>query len=244
MSPVLRKDVAALFLLAALAARPAEARAQDPVAGPPRPALHVTDSRLAAALSRLVAGSPSAAHALSALAESGLPVAVGRPVDLAAVAPEDGGPEQLERMALLSEADGGAGAADGAFAWVVFRVAPRERVERAWVVVDVDRIDAAIRARRAQDADALVESVLTVALAHELVAHVGSVARSRSLADFCDDPAPGTGRRDAQACSLQVENRVRRELNRSLGLKGARRLPERQSYALDVMNFAWADASR
>ena len=81
-------------------------------------------------------------------------------------------------------------------------------------------------------------------LAHEFVAHVGSLARSKRIEDFCDDPPPsadGSARSAGDlACSLRVENQVRRELNSGLGLEGSHRLPERRSYALDVMYFAKA----
>jgi hypothetical protein len=111
----------------------------------------------------------------------------------------------------------------------------------------VDSIERWIRATGWEDAEARIRADLLATLAHEFVAHVGSIAESRRLADFCDDPPPGHGPRTSRhdaAFSIRVENRVRRELNRGLDLRGAARLPERRSYALDVMNFARAYARR
>ena len=85
---------------------------------------------------------------------------------------------------------------------MVFRVAPKQaglgKVERAWVII-----------------------------AHKLIAHVGSVAETHRMEDFCDDPsAEATGRRPdwstGLGCSLETENRIRRELNRGLALEGPR----------------------
>lgn len=42
------------------------------------------------------------------------------------------------------------------------------------------------------------------------------------------------------ACPIHVENRVRREVNQALDLKGDRALPLRTNYSLEVMNFARA----
>lgn len=224
----------ALLIAAALAA-PWTARAQTPS---PTPRVTVTDSRLAAALSRLIAGSPSADAVMDALAASGLPVAIGTPSDLTRSASVDD-----SESALLPDASGLASSAEPQIAWVAIRVAVPEvgglgTIERVWVVVDADRIAQMIHEQNRPRADDRIEDDLTIALAHELVAHVGSVAGSRRVEDFCDDPVPGSGAEGRLACSLQVENAVRRELNQSLGLRGARRYVDRSSYALDAMNFA------
>jgi hypothetical protein len=88
----------------------------------------------------------------------------------------------------------------------------QDYVERVWLAIEVDSIERWIRATGWDEADARIRADLLATLAHEFVAHVGSIAASRRLADFCDDP------------------------------HGAERLPERRSYALDVMNFARAYA--
>jgi hypothetical protein len=206
--------------------------------------LQVTHPRLQAALERLGAGSPTAARTLRALAEGGLPVAIGTPVELAAMLEREGGAAVQEREALLAQLSDGAGAAP-AVAWIAFRVAPDaaglDRVERAWVVVEVDLIARWIHETGDQEAEARIEADLLAILAHELIAHVGSVATTRRLEDFCDDPVPGARSIAGDpGCSLRMENRIRRELNRGLRLRGAAQLPERRSYALDVMNFARA----
>ncbi len=242
--------LAALAALACLAA-PRPVLAQRPIADVP--GLRVIDPRLAAALDRLAEASPSAAAVLRDLAASGLSVAIGTPAELAALPDSEGGPTPDEEDALLAQAgsDPGAGA-EPSVAWMVFRVAGPSpdggleamgRVERAWVAVRVDSVAGWIHRAGLADADRLIEDDLLVILAHEFVAHVGSIARSRRLEDFCDDPVLGEGTGEL-ACSLRVENRVRRELNRGLGLTGDRRLPQRRSYALDVMNFARAREKR
>lgn len=233
-----RSRLLGLLWAAALAA-PWAARAQT--ASPAAPLVTVTDSRLAAALSRLVAGSPSADAVMDALGASGLPVVIGTPSDLVGSASV----HDDSVSALLPDASGLASSAEPRIAWVAIRVLVPEEgglgtIERVWVVVDADRIAQMIRDQNRPHADARIEDDLTIALAHELVAHVGSVARSRRVEDFCDDPAPGSGAEGRLACSLQVENAVRRELNQSLGLHGFRRYVDRSSYALDAMNFAGA----
>jgi hypothetical protein len=227
-------------LVVATLAIPSPTRGQAPSDNPVAADLTVADRRLAGALSRLLAGSPTAAAVIAALVESRLPVSVGTHGELAR------GNEGEEPGALLPEAASLASSLEPQVAWVAFRVAMPEpgtaeslaRIERAWVVVDVDLIEALIRATGGSDVEARLEDDLVVALGHELVAHVGSVARTRRVEDFCDDPPPGVGAQGRFACSLRVENVVRRELNESFQRKGARRLPERRTYALEVMNFA------
>lgn len=132
---------------------------------------------------------------------------------------------------------------------VVFRVAPpadpsaSPEVERAWVVIDVVRMSEWIRAWDPAEAERRIEQDLLAILAHEFVAHVGSVAHSRRLADFCDDPT-GAETAGELPCSVRTENVVRAELNVNLGLRGADRLPKRESYSLSVMNFARALGDR
>ena len=196
--------------------------------------VHVTDARLTAAMERLLAGSPSARDVVADLSASGLVVSIGSPAELAALAETEGGPLPSERVGLLS-----AQQADVApVAWVMLRVLGERAgtVERAWVVIDVDAMEARIGV--GAKARAALEQDLLAALAHEFVAHIGSVARSRSLDDFCDDPTPASQAIDPLGCSIRVENQVRRELNRGLGLRGSERLAERTAYSLDVMNFA------
>lgn len=232
---------AALLVLSAALTTPGTLRAQAPER--PGLALQVTDARLAATLGRLIAGSPSAGAVIDALAASGLPVTIA--------APQDAASETMEGAtavgALIPDASGLASRSDPQLAWVALGVSvptgttyrdTAGHIDRAWIVIDVDRIQALIRARDVPDADARLEDDLTIALGHELVAHVGSVAVTRRVEDFCDDPAPGGGAGAASACSIRVENVVRRELNRSFALHGSRRYVERTSYALEVMNFA------
>lgn len=223
------------------------------------PGLRVTDARLAAALKRLVVGSPRAAGVLDALASSGLPVAIGTPEQLASLPDSEGGPGVTEQRALLAESGTEDRQAEPPIAWVVFRVAApaaaapagaSDRVERVWVVVAADSVEQWIRGAGWADASDRIQDDFLAILAHEFVAHVGSIARTGRLDDFCDDPPPGQSTADGRAqagglaCSIRVENQVRRELNRGLGLTGSHRLPERRSYALDVMNFARAYRKR
>jgi hypothetical protein len=241
-----------LLALAALTA-PVAALAQAPGASEAAPvaSVRVTDARLETALRRLVAASPSAAAVVAALSASGLQVAVGTPSELAALPDSDGGPAPAERSALLADPGSTRPSPEPPIAWVVFRVAPPTAaaaqggpgtVERAWVAVEADSVERWIRAVDGQDAGWRIEEDYLAILAHEFVAHVGSIAASRRLDDFCDDPPPGPspGAPGELACSLRVENRVRRELNQGLGLTGKRKLPERRDYTLQVMNFARA----
>jgi len=226
-----------------------QALAPGALSGQAAPTLRATHPRIEAALARLAAGSPTAARTFAALAESGLPVTIGTPVALAALLEREEGPAPQERDALLAQLSE-EHPADPSIAWMVFRVAPDPgglgTVERAWVVIEVDLIARWIHETGDEDAETRIEADLLAILAHELIAHVGSVAETHRLEDFCDDPAPAAiaGRPDwstGLGCSLDIENRVRRELNRGLGLEGAARLPRRTSYALDVMNFARAE---
>lgn len=201
--------------------------------------LRVLDPRLGAGMARLLAGSPIARGVMADLAASGLTVVVGTPADLESLPDAQGGPKPEERVALLAPGDVRA----SPVAWVAFRVAGAAEAgtaERAWIVVDVDAMAARLGGRGERDAALLQQDVLAT-LAHEFVAHVGSVARTRRMSDFCDDPTPASQTIDPLGCSVRVENRVRRELNRELGLRGADRLPERDGYSLDVMNFARAE---
>ncbi|MCG6956806.1 MAG: hypothetical protein LJF04_12525 [Gemmatimonadetes bacterium] len=217
---------------------------------PPR--VRVTDGRLASALRQLVAASPSAARVMEALRASGLEVAVGTPAELAALPDSDGGPAPSERSALLSDPSTAPTPDEPPIAWVVFRVSapPADApagdigtVDRAWISVEADSVESWIRSTTDVDADRLIQHDYLAILAHELVAHVGSIARTRRLADFCDDPPPSESMDPrAQSCSLRVENQVRKELNRSLGLKGSDKFPMRKNYSLEVMNFARAHA--
>jgi hypothetical protein len=221
-------------------------------AAAPLPNVRVTDARLVTALERLVAASPTAARVMDALRASGLEVALGTPAQLASLPDAEGGPAPEERSALLSDPSTAPTPDEPPIAWVVFRVdAPPAgahrgdpgTVDRAWIAVEADSVEAWIRDVTDGDAQRQIQADYMAILAHELVAHVGSVARTRRLADFCDDPPPGTGMdRRELACSLRTENQVRRELNRSLGLKGTDAFPERRNYSLEVMNFARAHA--
>jgi hypothetical protein len=212
------------------------------------PNLRVTDVRLINAMRRLVAGSPSAAAVMNALASSGLTVTVGTPAALAALPDSEGGPGDLERHALLAEPGQVDTNPEPPIAWVVFRVAAPPPgadagdlglVERVWIAVEADSVEAWIRAAGWADADERIQDDYLAILAHEFAAHVGSIAKTRRLADFCDDPAPGAAP-GTDACSIRVENQIRRELNWGLGLMGPRRLLPRRSYALDIMHFARA----
>lgn len=247
-SQVLRAStVLGLVLLQALASSPLDAQGRQST-------LHVTDARIDAALTRLAANSATAARALKTILGSGLPVTVGQPLELASLPTDEGGPDPLERDALLAQLADAPSPSDPAVAWTVLSLAPRRSdgtlgaVERAWVAIDVDAVEAWIHESGVDAPGARVQEDLMVILAHELVAHVGSVAATRRIEDFCDDPGPDWRRGPEEpsaplACSLIVENRVRRELNQSLGLEGPARFAERTSYALDVMNFERARRS-
>jgi hypothetical protein len=115
-------------------------------------------------------------------------------------------------------------------------------VERAWVAVEADSIELWIRNAGGKDVDWRIDQDFLAVLAHEFVAHVGSIAATRRVEDFCDDPLTDAELSDSpeMACSIRVENQVRRELNQALGLKGDRALPIRTDYSLEVMNFARA----
>jgi hypothetical protein len=224
-------------------------RTDGSAAGAPGPT--VLDARLAGALATLVRGSASARAALEGVERSGLTVLIGTPGQIAAAAGAGRHPARREHAALLGGGDG------GEFAWVVFRTAvdgeDRGFVEEAWVVVEIDRIGAALGGASDSRGRARLDRDLLAVLAHEFVAHVGSVAETRRIEDLCDDPTPEQRRRSRDArsrgeppplngemasCALRVENRVRSELNRALALRGARAFPPRQSYGLDVMHFA------
>ena len=250
--------------------RAQEAKSDTPVPAPGAadrlraraPHLQVLDEHLAAALELLVSASPTADRAVDAVVGSGLPVTIGRPAALVALPEAAGGPDASERPWLLARAD------HAPVAWMVFRATtvfgrsrqlqPR-RVERVWVAVEVDSIEAWIRRSGAPEQEAAIQQDLLVALAHEFVAHVGSIARRRRVEDLCDDPSPEQRRisaraaaragppptnGEAAACALRVENRVRRELNRSLGLRGKQALAPRRSYSLEAMRFAAAFEKR
>ena len=217
----------------------------------PQPKVYVTDGRLAAALRQLVAASPSAARVMEALSASGLEVIMGTPAELAALPDSEGGPAPSERSALLAEAGANSSPEEPPIAWVVFRVsapppdAPAQAlgtVERAWVAVEADSIELWIRNAGGKDVDWRIDQDFLAVLAHEFVAHVGSIAATRRVEDFCDDPLTDAELSDSpeMACAIRVENQVRRELNQALGLKGDRALPIRTDYSLEVMNFARA----
>lgn len=217
----------------------------------PQPRLHVTDGRLAAALRDLAAASPSAAWVMDALSTSGLEVAVGTPAELAALPDSEGGPAPGERSALLADPSGNPSPDEPPIAWVVFRVsaplpdAPAQAlgtVDRVWVAIEADSVEVWIRNDGGTDVDWRIHQDFLAILAHEFVAHVGSIAATRRLEDFCDDPLTGAEVADSRemSCSIRVENQVRRELNQALGLKGDRALPRRTDYSLEVMNFARA----
>jgi hypothetical protein len=202
--------------------------------------VRVTDVRLEAALLRLIQGSPTARSVLAALAESDLPVVVGTHAQLASLPDAEGGPEADERRAMLNQMIGLGDDRELQKAWVAFRarvVRQHELVERAWILIDVEGIERLIRAQGRPDSEARIQNDLTIALGHELVGHVGSIARTKDLDDFCDDPSPAASRLMPLGCSIRVENKVRRELNDNLHLQGARRFQERRSYGLEVMNF-------
>jgi hypothetical protein len=228
--------------------------------------LRVTDARLAAALEVLVAASPTAARALEALEGSGLPVTIGTPAQLTALPDSAGGPDAAELRSLLALDDAGAAPHDLPIASVIFRAAgaardgsPAGAVRRVWVAVEVDSVEAWIRVAGHRDAETRIHHDLLAILAHEFVAHVGSVAATRRMESLCDDPSPQQQRRSAEArsrgerpplngemaaCSLRVENRVRSELNRALRLRGSQALPPRYSYTLEVMHFERARIGR
>jgi hypothetical protein len=96
------------------------------------------------------------------------------------------------------------------------------RIERAMVILDLDALDGAYEHAGAPPHER--EDDLDALLGHELISHVGSIAKSRDLADMCEDPPPreillnGGG----AACALQEDNRIRGELGS--------RLPERTDY--------------
>lgn len=228
------------------------------------PEVRVTDDRIALALERLIAASPTANEALNALSRSGLQVAIGSPSQLATLPDSAGGPAAEERRALLGTPTGRTGTDEPSVAWVVFRAsgpAPIQgqpdggTVERVWLAIEIDSVEAWIRNAYRRDSQSRIEQDLLAILAHEFVAHVGSVAATRRMQDFCDDPTPEQRREAARplswgeppplnhpstACSLRVENRVRREINRALELRGNQALPVRRSYTLEVMHFARA----
>ncbi len=156
------------------------------------PALRVIDGRLESALRLLVAGSPRAAGVLESLAASGLPVAIGTPAELAALPDAEGGPAPEERRALLAEPGAKGMQDEPPIAWVVFRVAPppsaaggkkggEDVVERVWLAVEVDSIERWIRATGWSDAEDRIQADLLATLAHEFVAHVGSIAGTRDV---------------------------------------------------------------
>ncbi len=244
---------AALLAAGRVGALPAQVPTVHPIVSR-APRIRLTDARLAAAFDRLVAGSPTARAVVAALSVSDLEVAIGTPRELAALPDSQGGPGRAEKTALLSDPGTRTPNPEPPIAWVVFRMAPpapgapvgsSDEVKRAWVVVEADSVTRWIREADGPRATELIQNDLLAILAHEFVAHVGSIARTRRLADFCDDPPPSASLPQAGpapdlACSLRVENQVRRELNRGLRLEGPHRLPERKSYALDVMHFGRA----
>jgi hypothetical protein len=225
--------------------------------------VQVSDARLYEALQQLVAASRTAARVVEALERSGLPVVIGTPAQLAAMPVSAGGPDATERRVLHAAEAAGHSAEGVSVASVAFRVdaaaagngaaGAEARVERVWIAVEVDSVEAWIRRASRGNAELRIRQDLLAILAHEFVAHVGSIAATRRVEDLCDDPTAEQRRRSAlarargeappldgelAACSLRMENRVRRELNASLGWRGTRALPPRHSYSLDVMHFA------
>ena len=227
MRPHILRVLAALLVLQI----PCALHAQVATSEYPLPSnIQIGDARLHAVLQRLLVGSPTARAVVQDLTESGLQVSIGTPAQAPALGAE-------------TRADGFAGGASSeSLAWMAVRVAPAANgehlVERVWIAIDVQEMADRIARVAPARADAMLEADLLVTLAHEFVAHVGSIARSRRPDDFCEDPTPASQSIDALGCSVRVENRVRRELNRGLGLRGPDRLPERLSYSLEVMNFA------
>jgi hypothetical protein len=114
------------------------------------------------------------------------------------------------------------------------------------VAIEADSVELWIRKAGGKDVDWRIDQDFLAILAHEFVAHVGSIAATRRLEDFCDDPLSDTQVSDPRemACSIRVENQVRRELNQALGLEGDRALAIRTNYSLEVMNFARAHLAR
>ena len=116
-----------------------------------QPTLHVTDARIEAALARLTAGSVTAARTLTSILESALPVAVGQPLELALLPTDEGGPDPLEQDVLLAQLADAPSPSQPAVAWTVLSLAPHQldgtlgAVERAWVAIDVDSVEAWIR---------------------------------------------------------------------------------------------------
>jgi hypothetical protein len=155
--------------------------------------LHVTDGRLADALRQLVAMSPSAERVMDALSTSGLEVVMGTPAELAALPDSEGGPAPSERSALLGDASPNSSPQEPPIAWVVFRVsapppgAPPQAlgiVERAWMAVETDSVELWIRNTGGKDVEWRIDRDFLAILAHEFVAHVGSIAATRRLASI------------------------------------------------------------
>src|SRR5690606_24081459 len=104
-------------------------------------------------------------------------------------------------------------------------------VARVWLAIEADTVESWIRQAGFPDVEQRVHQDYLAILAHELVAHIGSIALSRQMGDLCDDPTPEQRARsaaalsrgdpepvdgDSAACALQVENQVRREINEVL----------------------------
>jgi hypothetical protein len=208
------------------------------------------------ALDLLAAASPTTKAALEAIRSSGLPVAIGTPAQLADLPERRGGLTAAEREALLAAPAASGRTGNAAVAWVMFRSVGADEhdgfIERVWLAIEADSVESWIRNGSGSGADERIRHDYLAILAHEFVAHVGSVAATRRIADLCDDPTSEQRSRsaaaaargeveppdgDGSACSLQVENRVRSEVNTALAERGGALLPIRRSYALDTLNF-------
>jgi hypothetical protein len=137
----------------------------------------------------------------------------GRAGREAGLAGEVGGPEGTGgEVAHVERA--GAGTQGGAADALGEGADTEARLAYAVVVIDLDYLRRA-HALEGGTFQAFLDDVDAI-LAHELIAHVGSLALSRRYADFCADPdaaALASGAESVQqACSLREENRVRKDL--------------------------------
>ncbi len=234
-----------------------------PAAADSRPwgrTVRVTDPRLAEALGFLADASMTAANALTDIRGSRLPVTIGTREQIASLPEREGGLSPDEREKLLAMPAPTAAESGAAMAWVMFRAIESEdeeshRVARVWLAIEADTVESWIRQARFLDEELRIHQDFLAILAHEFVAHIGSIAATRKMGDLCDDPTPEQRLRsaaalarggpepadgDLSACALQVENQVRREINGVLTPRGIRLLPMRNNYSLEALNFEQA----
>lgn len=225
------------------------------------PSVQVTDPRLGEALAFLAEASFTAAEALADLRESRLPVTIGTREQLAELSERAGGMRSEEREKLLAMPTPTAEESGAAMAWVMFRTMSTEeeddpeRVVHVWLAIEADTVESWIRQAGGSDVDRRIHQDFLAILAHEFVAHIGSIAESRRMEDLCDDPTAEQRSRsaealargdpepvdgDASACALRVENRVREEINDVLSVRGIPLLPVRVNYSLEALHFEQA----